>query len=231
MDNNDIDNAPVMAVALKLPMFWTSQPEVWFAQAEAQFAIKKITTDATRYYYVVAALDQDTAGRLLDTLRNPPANDKYVSIKQQLLRTYGLTRRERAARLLDMPGLGDRKPSALLSEMRSLSGGHTDCMLFEEVFLRQMPTDIRLQLAQQDFTDLNAVGERADALWLAKKQNINAGDINKVVRVARPAKQPQVSSPTTDNSELCFYHAKFGDKAQKCRSPCKFAGNALAGRQ
>ena len=30
-------------VALKLPVFWTEAAEVWFAQADAQFAIKNIT--------------------------------------------------------------------------------------------------------------------------------------------------------------------------------------------
>ena len=59
------------AVALKLPPFWISQPRVWFQQAEAQFALRKITADDTRYFYVVAALDQETASRLIDFLENP----------------------------------------------------------------------------------------------------------------------------------------------------------------
>ena len=47
------------AVSLKLPAFWTSQPKVWFQQSEAQFTLRNITADDTKYYYVVAALDQD----------------------------------------------------------------------------------------------------------------------------------------------------------------------------
>ena len=172
-----------VALNLKLPAFWTSQPEVWFAQAEAQFHIRSITADATKYYYVVSALDQPTAGRLLDVLQSPPAEDKYGHLKQQVLRAFSLTRRDRAARLLNMAslGLGDRKPSEILAEMRSLAAGHT-CMLFEEVFLRQMPDDIRLQLAQQDFSDLDVVAERADALWQARSQ---PGSISKVTQPKR----------------------------------------------
>ena len=47
--------AETNAVAIKLPTFWAQQPEVWFLQAEAQFHIRKITDDTTKYYHVVAA--------------------------------------------------------------------------------------------------------------------------------------------------------------------------------
>jgi len=94
--------ATASAVALKLPNFWTTQSEIWFAQAEAQFYIRGVTSDDTKYYYAVAALDQDTATRLLATLQNPPENNKYSSLKTKLLKTYGFSRRERAAKLLDI---------------------------------------------------------------------------------------------------------------------------------
>lgn len=231
----------VNAVALQLPTFWTAQPEVWFAQTEAQFNLKNITTDATKYFYVVAALDQEAAGRLLGTLRTPPEANKYDTLKQQLLKAYGLTRRDRAAKLLDMAGLGDRKPSVLLAEMRSLSDGHTDCMLFEEIFLRQMPTDIRLQLAQQDFTDLDLVGERADALWLAKNQSQGA-DISviqsphSIASRQHAIPQPTYIIPARINKSnttqcLCYYHARFGGRARRCKAPCSWSGNAMASRQ
>ena len=34
------DEVQVQAVSLKLPTFWTLQPEVWFHQAESQFVSK-----------------------------------------------------------------------------------------------------------------------------------------------------------------------------------------------
>ena len=48
------------AVSLKLPTLWTSQPEVWFTQAQAQFNLQGISTSDTKYFYVLAALDQET---------------------------------------------------------------------------------------------------------------------------------------------------------------------------
>ena len=59
------------AVALKLPTFWTSQPEVWFAQIKAQFNLHTIVADDTNYYYVIAALDQEAAPRLVDLIGQP----------------------------------------------------------------------------------------------------------------------------------------------------------------
>ena len=68
--------ADTNAVSIKLPTFWTAQPNVWFQQAEAQFTIRSISADTTKYAYIVAALDQDTASRLMDLLSNPATDNK-----------------------------------------------------------------------------------------------------------------------------------------------------------
>ena len=156
------------AVAINLPTFWAQQAEVWFLQAEAQFHIRKIT----KYYHVVAALDQETSGRVLDTLSAPPSDNKYTDLKQRLLTTFGLSKRERASKLLHLHPLGDRKPSELMDEMLSLSllADHGFCFLAEQLFLEQLPADIRLQLSNDDFTNPRALATKADVLWIAKQQ-------------------------------------------------------------
>ena len=81
-------------VSLKLPTFWASQPEVWFAQTEAQFHLSRITTDETKFFYVLTTLDQETATRLLDLISRPPADNKYQELKDRLIETFGLNKRE-----------------------------------------------------------------------------------------------------------------------------------------
>ena len=76
------------AVSLKLPQFWAAEPQIWFAQAEAQFALRKIVSDDTKYYYILSALDQSTASRLKDFISNPPEEDKYDALKDRLLETW-----------------------------------------------------------------------------------------------------------------------------------------------
>lgn len=213
------ENTGINAVALKLPTFWTTQPSIWFAQAEAQFHIKNVTQDTTKYYYVVSALDQSTASRIIDILENPPNEGKYNNLKKRLIATYGLSRRDRASRLLHINGLGDRKPSELMDEMLSLLDGHELCLLAEQIFLEQLPEDIRMQVADSDFTDPRALALRADTLLLAKSQS--ATHI-----IHRVSKRSNAVHP-----DWCFFHNKFGQNARKCQQPCKHPGNDQAGRQ
>ena len=214
----------VSAVAIKLPTFWTTQPGIWFTQAEAQFHLRNITEDTTKYYHVVAALDQATATRMLDVLSSPPAEKKYDNLKEKLLSTYGLSRRDRACRLLHLQGLGDQKPSELMDYMLSLLDGHKLCLLAEQIFLEQLPEDIRVLLADADFADPRAVALRADTLWLTKQQSANR-DIYRV-HIPEERKQEKASS----QQGWCYYHMKFGQDARKCRSLCKHPGNVKAGR-
>ena len=154
------------SVSIKLPHFWTAQPQLWIQQAESRITIHGITADETKYSYIVDALDQDTASRLLNLLSHPPKEDKYMAIKTRLLKPFDLTRRIRANKLLNMDHLGDRIHSALVDEMLSLLDGHQPCVLFEHLFLNWMPDSIHLQLADAVFTDSRRVAELADGLWL-----------------------------------------------------------------
>ena len=56
------------SIALKLPVFWPKAAEVWFAQADAQFAIKSIAVSKTKFYHAVASLPQDVAAQILDLI-------------------------------------------------------------------------------------------------------------------------------------------------------------------
>ncbi|XP_069753876.1 ethanolamine kinase 1-like isoform X7 [Narcine bancroftii] len=49
--------------AVKLPTFWPHRPHPWFQQAEAQFHIRNITNEATKFWHVVASLDEDSAAK------------------------------------------------------------------------------------------------------------------------------------------------------------------------
>ena len=51
-------------------------------------------------------------------ITNPPSKGKYDNLKQNLIRFLDLSPREKDRELLNMNGLGDRKPTVLLNSMR-----------------------------------------------------------------------------------------------------------------
>ena len=51
MGDNDNDVAPV---GVKMPKFTPDQPAIFFIMAEAQFALRGVTLDETKYYHAVS---------------------------------------------------------------------------------------------------------------------------------------------------------------------------------
>ena len=213
------------AVSIKLPIFWSSEAHVQFSQAEAQFNVRGITADDTRYYYLLSALDQTTATLLLDLIQRPPTENKYTALKDHLLDTFGLTERERASQLLRFRPLGDSKPSSLMDEMLALLGDHRPCLLFQQLFLQRLPEDIRIQLADAKFEDVRQLVREADALWAARDMGISTNAIQR----RQPVKKRAETRSNTTAGKCCYYHRTFGDSARQCREPCTWQGNDQAG--
>jgi hypothetical protein len=231
----------VSAVSLKLPSFWTTRPEVWFKQVEAQFATRSppITADLTQFNYVVAALDSATAGEVEAVILNPPTNNKYEALKSDLIGAYGKTQAAKDMELLTLSGLGDRKPSSLLRYIQSLNADPTT--LLRAVFLAQMPREVRRILASSKATTLHDLAKEADAIVEAGVSGLGQESISGVQNPT-PSKAPIVVStgPFT-----CMYHKRFKEKARNCIRGCSMShlvppspstsslaakGNAHAGR-
>ena len=157
-----------MSATLKLPDFWEQNASAWFAQAEAQFAIKDITADENKFYHVVASLTSATAGRVVSLLERPPARNKYATLKAHLLDTFGLSESERARQLLSLPALGDSKPSERMDHMLALLGDHQPCFIFKEIFLQQLLDQVRLALPNTTITDFRQLARRQIRFSLGK---------------------------------------------------------------
>lgn len=153
----------VCRVAVKLPPFWADSPEVWFTQVEAQFSLARITQDRTRYDYVVAHLDSRYATELRDILANPPADDRYLHLKTELIRRLSPSQHETVRRLLQHEELGDRKPSQLLRHMRALAGSTlVDDTLLRIIWLQRLPSQAQAILQVQPNLPLDQLAHVAD---------------------------------------------------------------------
>ena len=156
--------ATLAAVSLKLPPFWPADPEVWFAQVEAQLPRGGVTAQKTRFDYVISSLSPEFATEVRDLLLNPPEDRPYDTLKTQLIKRTTASTQRKLQQLISGEELGDRKPSQLLRRMQQLLGGTTDATPFlRELFLQRLPANVRMVLASIDSSmDLTKLAELAD---------------------------------------------------------------------
>ena len=182
----------VAAVAVRLPPFWPANPRVWFVQVEAQFSRRGITTSRTKYEEVVCALPTQFATEIQDLLLDPPEDEPYEKLKQQLISRIADSERQKLRQLLTAEELGDRKPSQLLRKMQLLLGEKArmiDSSLLRELFLQRLPANVQMILASADSMTIDKLAEMADRIMEAATPTIcsvsapaEAGDLRKIIR-------------------------------------------------
>ncbi|XP_038060484.1 uncharacterized protein LOC119731383 [Patiria miniata] len=185
---------PVAAVSLKLPPFWPNDPTLWFAQVEAQFLTRNITTQATRFAYVIASLQPEIAQEVRDLLITPPTTDQYDRLKSELIRRTSLSEQKRLHQLLISEELGDRKPSQLLRRMRQLLGDSSlEDKILKQLFLQRLSTSTQSILASMaDSVGIEQLADLAD-----KIVEVSPPSTASAVGIAAPApySPPQTQLP------------------------------------
>ena len=236
----------VTRVTLKLPEFWVRSPEVWFARVEAQFGTAGILQDETKFNHAVASLDVAVAEEIQHILLKPPTEDKYPALKAALLQAFGKTQTEKDNELLNIAGIGDRRPTALLRRIEALNDDPNT--LKKALLLTNLPDNIRSILAAQPLKDIKEIAEAADRIWETKTPNNAAqaiaieethptAHVDAMYRDRQPNRHKQNHDRWKQNeykqgthshergkqSDICFFHSKFGTQARNCRPGCKFA--------
>ena len=222
-------------VTVKLPTFWTHRAQIWFHQAEVQFNLRNIVVDDTKYWHLVAALDETAAERVCVMLNHPPAYEKYEELKKKLLDVFTVSESTRMRMLLDMDGLNGKTPTELMDFMLNTLGDHQNCPLLKELYRKQFPIEVQAMLSNFEFATLDALATAAEKIY----KPVTYGEYSVKKRtVDTNQRGPPKSTkkvPTSDTG-YCFYHNTYGAQAKRCNPPCSFeranpSGNASAGRQ
>ena len=121
---------------------------MWFCQVENLFITRRITSQQTKYAYIIASLQPEVAQEIRDLLLRPPTADCYDVLKAELIRRTSESEQKRLRQLLTTEELGDRKPSQLLRRMQQLLGENKlDENLFKQLFVQRLPTNAQLVVA------------------------------------------------------------------------------------
>ena len=253
----DNEQPRVAAVSIKLPPFWPSDPQIWFAQVQAQFSTRGINNQRTMFDYVVASLSPEFATEIRDLILTPPTDNPYDILKEQLIKRTAASEQRRLQQLFSAEELGDRKPTQLLRRLQQLAGDTpgADGVFLRELFLQRLPTNVRMVVAStRGDTPIDELAQLADkimevavpevaAVSVAKpdttlleqlrqeiaslKQQIQTLQYRPHSRSRRRSVSPAPPSPSTT---VCWYHQQFGDAARKCKTPCSKSGNDQASR-
>ena len=160
--------ARIAVVLLKLPPFWPTDPAVWFLQVEAQFTLKGIVQQCTKFDHVIAVLVPEVATEVRDIILNPPEDTPYDLLKAALIKWTEASEQRKLQQLLTAEELGDRKPSHLLRRMQQLlgdAGPPSEGAFVRQLFLQRMPPSVMMVLASASTTlTLPQLAEMADRI-------------------------------------------------------------------
>ncbi|XP_075990305.1 uncharacterized protein LOC142985955 [Anticarsia gemmatalis] len=155
-------SSDICRVAVRIPPFWPDDPEIWFAQVEAQFANANVTSDATKFNYVIGNLEYQYSKQVRDILIAPPAENKYEKLKQELVKRLSASKEKRVQQLLMHEELGDRKPSQFLRHLQGLAGPSVPEEFLRTIWSSRLPSNVQTLLASQPNANLEAVADLAD---------------------------------------------------------------------
>jgi hypothetical protein len=228
---------------VRLRDFWVSNPNMWFAQAEAAFRRGGVFSFIVRYDYTLMKLPEEVLKTVQDLVTSVQDDtpDAYERLKFRLLSSFGLSKWQLAGKIIDQPMAGDARPSALLDSMLSLlPPGEQPGVLFMAHYLRKLPADI----SSRPFSDPREMAVFADQLWdgrggllghVLAHMSSGGGGSRSPGRGRRRSKLPgragggrRKHTPGPGSDGLCYYHANFADRAHHCRPPCTWQGNAVA---
>ncbi|XP_062557793.1 uncharacterized protein LOC134222649 [Armigeres subalbatus] len=234
------------AVSVKLPDFWKNDPNMWFAQAEAQFHLARITQDETKFWHIVARIDQSVICHISDLVNSPPMINKYQAVKDRLIARFALSPQARIEQLLGSSDLGDLRPSHLLARMQEIATGlNVNYSIMKTLFLQRIPSHARVILSISDGS-LTKLAEMADRMLDSSTSNVAScgsapdsspldystlkGEIEALTAEIRRMKTRPTRSRSRSSSRpniqgeqtICWYHRKYGGRAEHCRAPCSF---------
>jgi hypothetical protein len=238
---------------IKLPEFWPHAPVLWCSRAECIFTLRHVEDEVTKYCSVVACLPHDVLRQVADLLDISKLVTPYQQLKERLMSAHELTPIQRAEKVMQMPDLGGQKPSQLLAAMLEwCPRGEETSSFFIAAFLRRLPNELRILLGHDDFSDLKAISQKADALWqlcprgdplasvTAAAVGLEDGAADTAVAGVgqRPPKgrsagqAAKKKSSGRSNITYCWRHHQFGSKAYSCADPatCMWAENMAAGQ-
>ncbi|XP_035205628.1 uncharacterized protein LOC118180671 [Stegodyphus dumicola] len=187
----------------------------------------------------------------------PPTDNKYEELKNKLISVYEESENTKLKQLLQDLQLCDMRPSQLLSKMQELSGDNFKSNVLQSLWLNRLPNNIQAILASsnENLPQLAQMADKIhdvlqpQAISQVQHPSVDISSLQQQIQElslqvaalqTRSQYHPRGRSKSRNRnnreyqrahsgtqSDICFYHSRFGDKARKCTPPCKFQKTSL----
>lgn len=235
--------AAISRVAVKVPPFWRTDPLLWFKQMESQFIMAGVSQDSTKFHTVVASIESNILEKVHEIIINPPAENMYETLKDKPVSCFTDSEEKRLKKLLTNIELGDKKPSELLSGMRTLAQGKVSDDVLKQLWMQRLPAQMKAILSVSD-DRLDRLATMADKIsdcndseiYAVSPSNNRLDDIERKLESicaqmesfgrsrqrSKSVNKRGRSKSVSNKKPLCWYHFKFREKAKKCVAPCTY---------
>ena len=161
-------------VSVKPPVFYRSNPGLWFRQMKSQFVLAGITNDETKFHHILAAIPENVAINL------PMGIDNYRDIKDHISGIFQKSKQETIEEALGMISFDGQKPSLCLMRIqRKLAECNLtlDDDVIKHRLMQAMPNSVKTALSAHLKLPVEQFAKLADTIY---------SDSNTVVATSPP---------------------------------------------
>ena len=233
-------------VLIKVPRFLPFDVDLWETQCLATFNIHGLYDETQRYYQTIAALDADVIKHVTAYISHPRQAAEFSGLVEALKQAFAKSDGERMDELFSIT-MNDMKPSMLYYTMRRLwlDKAPDESKVLRHIFIRKLPSSVSVLLrsitniALPEF--LKAADDMVDQYRqtkifpMASQVDILPDKVDET-KTMYPVERTNVLPKYNKNEKrsdqikfqpinkdgICNYHARWGDKAFKCREGCKY---------
>ena len=232
---------PVLNVVL--PAFRPTRPAAWFGAVEDVFRLRGVTDQRDQFAFAYAKLEEAQLQQVDDIIEmRPLPPDAFNRLRDRLVSTHSLDAYQRLEQLLALPALGGQRPTAMLAQLLQLCPPKEETTLFfKSAFLQRLPAAVRMQLAEDRHSPVQALAARADALMVHHHTStvapIQLGDDAEFITAVSGGRPPGKRAPARpqtaqsgggkkekawEKMKICRFHYRYGAAATRCDAGCSF---------
>ncbi|XP_017475255.1 PREDICTED: uncharacterized protein LOC108365669 [Rhagoletis zephyria] len=233
---------------IPLPVMSEENIEAYFYSLDFWFEASSISTDSAKFSIVAASIPQIKLMELRSIIDAAPMSGRYEYIRSKLTENFTESQQRRLQRVLREMPLGDRRPSDLFNEMKRAPGSALSESILHDLWVNRLSPYAQAAIIA---TSVPITDKLKIADSIAESMQLREGRVNEVSTpkaandsdlraeiaalkqrfdkalsgeksVSRSRSRTPARGQGSNTSELCWYHAKFGKNAKKCRQPCKY---------